>query len=166
MKRKKETSSGRKKAILLTLLIFALTFISLIINNQIREILPSKEFMPFISIEVVFNEGASFGILGSYPNLVLILSLLIVAGLTFYLFYLIFHESSKNTSLVNIISLCLMISGGLSNLIERIIYGNVVDYFRIGAWPNFNIADSLISIGVALLIFSVIKEEKGMKKNR
>lgn len=165
MKRKKETSSGRKKAILLTLLIIALTFISLIVNNQIREILPSRELMPFISIEVVFNEGASFGILGNYPNLVLILSLLIVAGLTFYLFYLIFHESSKKTSFFNIIGLCLMISGGLSNLIERIVLGNVVDYLRIGIWPNFNIADSLICIGVALMIFSLVKEEI-IKKNQ
>ncbi|MDI3473855.1 MAG: signal peptidase [Candidatus Woesearchaeota archaeon] len=169
MRRKKEINSGKAKTILLSLFIIALTFVNLIIANQIRKSLPRREILPFMSIEVVFNEGASFGILRNYPALVLILSLLIISALIIYLFYLLFHESneskkknSSDDSRYTIIGLCLTISGGLSNLLERIFFGNVIDYFRIGVWPNFNIADSMICIGVAFLIFSFIRE--GMKK--
>lgn len=168
MRRKKEINSGKAKTILLSLFIIALTFVNLIIANQIRKSLPRREILPFMSIEVVFNQGASFGILRNYPALVLILSLLIISALIIYLFYLLFQESKKKNSSEDsrdtIIGLCLMIAGGLSNLLERIFFGNVIDYFRIGVWPNFNIADSMICIGVAFLIFSFIKE--GMKKNK
>ncbi|OGI25622.1 MAG: hypothetical protein A3J76_06125 [Candidatus Moranbacteria bacterium RBG_13_45_13] len=53
--------------------------------------------------------------------------------------------------------LVFIFSGAVSNLIDRIRFGCVVDYIDIKIWPVFNLADVYIIIGVMLLITSVIK---------
>lgn len=54
------------------------------------------------------------------------------------------------------IPIFLILAGGISNLIDRIIYGGVVDYFDIKIIPIFNIADILISIGVIWLVILIL----------
>ncbi|MCX6816471.1 MAG: signal peptidase II [Candidatus Beckwithbacteria bacterium] len=48
----------------------------------------------------------------------------------------------------------LILVGGLSNLIDRIRFGGVVDYISIGWWPSFNLADCFILAGVVILLYS------------
>jgi len=59
------------------------------------------------------------------------------------------------------ISLSLILGGALGNLIDRTIYGHVIDfidvYYQQYHWPAFNIADSAISIGAVLLIYDTLK---------
>ena len=58
------------------------------------------------------------------------------------------------------ISLGLIIGGAFGNLIDRIRDGGVVDFISVGWWPAFNIADSAISIGIVILIFTLMFGEK------
>jgi len=58
------------------------------------------------------------------------------------------------------ISISLMLSGAIGNLTDRIRHGSVTDFIDVGIWPVFNIADSCISIGMAMLIFHLYKDWK------
>lgn len=66
-----------------------------------------------------------------------------------------------------IISLAFIVGGGLGNLINRIMYGYVVDFLNIYILPVFNVADMSVCIGSALLIYSVLilepKHNKGIR---
>lgn len=55
----------------------------------------------------------------------------------------------------------LIVSGGLSNFIDRIFRGGVIDFIDVGFWPSFNLADSFLTIGAFLLIIfhgKILKE--------
>jgi len=72
-----------------------------------------------------------------------------------------FRSPARNRVLQ--IALALILGGALGNLYDRVVYRYVVDFleFYVGAyhWPSFNIADSAISIGVALLALEIIRNE-------
>lgn len=106
----------------------------------------------FFNIVKVVNTGVSFGLFSNleYGQLILsVITFLIIA----FLLYLAWKTDDK----YKIFIYSIIISGGLGNLYDRIIYGGVFDFldFHIGDyhWPAFNIADSLICIGVFLFVF-------------
>jgi len=62
------------------------------------------------------------------------------------------------------LSLGLLLAGALGNLIDRIFFGYVTDFIRVRVWllrpvwwPNFNIADAAVCIGVAMLVIAMFK---------
>jgi len=66
------------------------------------------------------------------------------------------------------VSLAMIFSGAVGNLIDRVRQGEVVDfldvYWRTYHWPAFNVADSLICVGVALLALDMMREEQRQKQ--
>ena len=56
------------------------------------------------------------------------------------------------------ISLGLQLGGAVGNLIDRLLYGHVVDFIDFKLWPVFNLADTSIVLGVALLAFALLRE--------
>ncbi|MFZ2950636.1 MAG: signal peptidase II, partial [Desulfuromonadaceae bacterium] len=65
-------------------------------------------------------------------------------------------------------SLAMIFSGAVGNLIDRVRLGEVIDFLDVHwyrhHWPAFNVADSLICVGVFLLAIDMILEEKRLKK--
>jgi signal peptidase II len=68
-----------------------------------------------------------------------------------------------------IVSFSLIAGGAIGNLVDRIRFGEVVDFINVyiwskvaflNPWPTFNIADSAISVGVALLVLDMFKKRK------
>lgn len=111
----------------------------------------------FFNITNVRNPGAAFGILsdmhGTWRSLFFIL-----ATLTALIVIAIMIRKTHERLLVFAFSL---ISGGaIGNVIDRIRYGEVIDfiqwYVKSYYWPSFNVADSAISIGVALLAIDML----------
>ncbi|MDD2840257.1 MAG: signal peptidase II [Rickettsiales bacterium] len=106
----------------------------------------------YFNIVKVINTGVSFGILRSITNAQIILSSITFVIISFVA-YLLFKSKTK----YKMITYSLIISGGLGNIYDRILFGGVFDFldFHIGKyhWPAFNIADSIICIGVFLLLF-------------
>ena len=144
--------------------IFAL--ISLIID-QIVKILVSnylilgqtiKIINNFFYLTYVQNKGAAFSILIGYRYILIIITFI-------FLYYL--HKCIKKQKSFNkleIISYGLLLGGIIGNLIDRIIYGYVIDYFDFMIFnynfPIFNLADSFIVIGcIILVIKSYLKGE-------
>ena len=107
----------------------------------------------FFYLTYVTNDGMAFGL--SLPGGQLTLTTLSII-MTFVLVYFFWLE--KNSHFVMKLSLSLIISGALGNLIDRILAGKVIDFIhiKIGSyweWYIFNIADTSVSIGMILFIF-------------
>ncbi len=120
------------------------------------------EILPFFNLVMVWNEGISFGLFqdGGVTFLVIVTSL--IAGL--FAIWL-----SRATTWLQAISLGMVIGGAIGNVIDRLHFGAVVDFldFHAFGWhyPAFNVADSCITIGIALLVFDGVFLEPKRTKN-
>ncbi|HKK54137.1 MAG TPA: signal peptidase II [Patescibacteria group bacterium] len=111
-----------------------------------------------------FTFSKNFNIAFSLPVSGMILNIIIVSiiiGLIFYLIYLIKHKYSH----IVIIALFALILGALSNALDRLIYGYVIDYLDILNFTVLNIADILISSSAFILILLNFSSSKYNKKN-
>lgn len=154
-KKRKETGYGRvaSSSIVITLLVV----LSLMINSLIRNIEKPIRINSFMSIGLSFNTGISFGLFSSFPIVVLILSLVIIFSVGAFFFLKVYK---KELNRLESIGFSLLLAGASSNLIERIFYGRITDFIKIGWWPMFNIADSFICVGAGLLVIALVRKEK------
>lgn len=107
---------------------------------------------PFFNLVMVWNRGVSFGMFGSSGALApWILSGLAIAVVVALLIWLRRAEHHLTG-----VALGLVIGGALGNVIDRILFGAVIDFldFHVAGWhwPAFNVADSAICVGAALLV--------------
>lgn len=109
----------------------------------------------FLNIVLVWNNGISFGVFNGtkiMPNVILLVASCIVC----YLIYFIY----RTKKFTDRIFLSFILGGAIGNIIDRIIYGSVIDFIDIHLgqyhWPAFNIADSSIFIGVLLYLINDI----------
>lgn len=133
----------------------------LMLNRQIT-IIPN--LLEFTYTE---NTGGAFGIASSKLFLIILVSILIL-GIIFKFIKERKTQIDKNV----LLSLYLILSGGISNLIDRVFRGYVIDFIDINIlnFPNFNIADICITLGIFALILIVAKslfenENIGVDKN-
>ncbi len=112
----------------------------------------------FLNLTYVENTGAAFSILESKR-----IFLIIIGIVALYLIYKFLIKNKKLTTL-EILIYSLLIGGIIGNLIDRVIYGYVIDYLEFILFnhymPIFNFADICIVIGTTLFLFKTIKEEK------
>jgi signal peptidase II len=113
----------------------------------------------FFNITHVLNPGGAFGFFATQSDVVRKLVFLVISSVV-ALFVLWFYSRVARTHVFLSWGLALIFGGALGNLIDRFRYGHVVDFldFYIGTahWPAFNVADSAISIGMAILIYHVV----------
>ncbi len=118
----------------------------------------SVAILPMFNLVLVYNEGAAFSFLddqGGWQRwFFILLATIVTAVLIGWL-----RRLSRREWLVAC-ALSLIIGGAVGNLIDRIIYGHVIDfidiYYSSWHWPAFNLADSAISLGVALMLFDLV----------
>lgn len=122
----------------------------------------------FFNLTHLRNTGGAFGILrgekGGIGSFFFIAFSLLAVGILLFLFYRL-KEDERILSL----SLSLILSGATGNLIDRIRFGEVVDFldFHLFSyhWPAFNIADSSITIGIGLMVLELlVHDKKRLKK--
>ena len=120
----------------------------------------------FLRITLVYNRGGVFGIAQGYKNVFLVISIIVLIAIIIYYFY------EKNKTMLFTVSMALIVSGAIGNIIDRVIPGRtgVVDFISVGfgstRWPAFNVADSAIVVGAFFLVYTFYKEEiKGKKVN-
>lgn len=112
------------------------------------------ELNQFLAFDLVYNRGVTAGMLHFD-------SPLLFAMLTFFICFIIallgYYAWRRFMDNKNIIGELLVLSGGVSNVIDRAIYGGVIDFIHVsyGTWsfPIFNIADVLIVIGIAMMFW-------------
>lgn len=115
-----------------------------------------KDFFVLFYVE---NRGAAFGILENKVVFLSIVTFIVMAGIIYYIIK--YRPASKLLR----ISLALIISGAIGNLIDRTYYKYVVDFLTLHYkdvyyFPTFNVADVLVVTGTFLLAIYLIKEDK------
>ena len=117
----------------------------------------------FFNLVYVENTGAAFGI---FQGKLWLLSAISFAAMV-VLSWLIWQGQHERKGML--LALALILGGTCGNFIDRVRLKYVVDflefYIKTYRWPSFNIADSAISIGVALLILLTVKDEFSRKKS-
>ncbi len=114
-----------------------------------------------IDFRFLKNDGAAFGMLDNARWVFMLTTVIfIIVGL---IYFLRLKENQKFTCYV----VMLIISGGIGNMIDRVFYGEVVDFITFGfiSFPSFNIADCCIVIGCFLWIISILFDAKNQKAN-
>jgi signal peptidase II len=114
---------------------------------------------PF-SIHHVQNSGIAFGLFASATSIVTVLTAVAVAWM------LIFFARSGSRHPVLPAALGLLIGGSVSNLVDRVRLGHVTDFLDVSRWPAFNLADSFIVIGVAILLLALVAADREPKPPR
>lgn len=105
---------------------------------------------------LVFNQNISFSLPLSGPWLNILITLIV-----FTLFFIIIHAKIKRTlDKKSLFLLTFILFGAISNLLDRFLYGAVVDYFDLKYFTIFNLADVMISVGVFTFFICFLKKEK------
>ncbi len=108
---------------------------------------------PF-SIHHVQNSGIAFGLFANSTTAVIVLTSAAVTAM------LVFFARSAQRHPLLPIALGLVIGGSVANLIDRVRLGHVTDFLDFRYWPAFNLADSFIVVGVALLFVSFVASDR------
>jgi len=111
------------------------------------------KLLPFLNLVYVENTGTAFGMFKFLGSGFFIIVALVVTGFLFYMYF----KDTKNWFIYSLI-----IAGALGNIIDRLIYGYVIDFIDLHLknlhWPAFNVADSAISIGMILFLYKNFKK--------
>jgi signal peptidase II len=117
--------------------------------------------MPYFNLHYTHNTGAAFSFLADQGGWQRWFFAAIAAAASALFTYWLAKTPASNKVLG--IGFALMLSGALGNLIDRVLFGYVIDFldFYIGNahWPAFNVADSAIFVGAVLMIYDSFKSE-------
>ncbi len=101
-------------------------------------------------LTVTRNAGAAFGIFQNFTFGFLVISTLVMIGILIYYWRLPANDWSGR------LGLALVFGGAVANAYDRAVKGSVVDFIQVPHWPIFNVADSAVSVGVALLLLGTL----------
>ncbi len=121
---------------------------------------PFEWLAPYARIVHWNNTGAAFGIFPSGSMIFTIIAILVSLAILYY-----FPRVPSDQGTLRL-ALILQMGGALGNLISRLVQGSVTDFISIGSFAVFNVADSSISIGVAVLIAGMWLEERKAARER
>jgi signal peptidase II len=150
----------------------------LVVIDQLTKFYIDSNFVLYQSLEVISgyfnityirNSGVAFGILSGFKGIVsqiifIFISLIAISAI------IIIYRGTDDKMIFSRISLSLILSGAIGNMIDRIFRGGeVIDFldfhWKSYHWPAFNIADSCITIGVGLLIIAIMQNAKCKMQN-
>ena len=140
---------------------FVLVTLDLLSKKFIFDSIDLNTFIPltfFLDITHIHNFGISFGLFSGLisPWILIILGLLVVI----FIFYLMISSSDALEER----ALLIIISGAISNIIDRIFNGYVIDFiyfhYKDFFWPAFNFADIYITIGIMMIVINILRKIK------
>jgi len=146
----------------------ALSFIVLVLDQLTKYVIAQTmaaqrliEVTSFFNLVLTYNRGAAFSFLASAAGWQRGLFIVIALAASIWIVYLL-RKHPRQTLFC--IALSLVLAGAVGNLIDRILFGAVIDFLECHAfdyhWPAFNVADSAITCGAALLIWDGLRPRK------
>jgi signal peptidase II len=103
-----------------------------------------------IRLTYVENRGAAFGLFQDQTTFFVLVGIVVIAVIVAS-----YRQIKEPNGLLNL-ALGLQMGGAIGNLVDRVRYGYVVDFFDLSVWPVFNVADSAICVGVTLLAWTLL----------
>lgn len=144
-------------------MVFAAIALAIVIADQVVKavvvrLLPLGESVLVIpgvlALTRVQNTGAAFGLAAALP-------MIIPAAIALTFLFLLFYNRPRWTRRPLARGAVALLAGGaVGNLIDRVRLGAVIDYLDVFIWPVFNLADIAVTAGAALLIVSIVRQEK------
>lgn len=150
-------AEGKSKPAFGTLLALLFIATSVAADQAIKYLvethLPFEEpvtLTPFLALFRTWNQGVAFSMFSSMPDWGITVMRLAIVGLVLW-----WWKSLRHGTLLLHVGFSMIISGAIGNIIDRLIYGHVVDYvlFHTPGWSFavFNLADSLITVGAVVV---------------
>lgn len=146
--------------------LFYATAILIIICDQVSKFVVGSRLHPgdpsipvfgkYFVLTHLNNYGGAFSILQTSPLVFVVIAVLAIWALLYA-----YYRSSRNDLIVSA-AIALALGGAVGNLIDRVRYGFVIDFFDIqnghgrNLWPVFNVADSAITVGIIVLFWHFI----------
>ena len=119
-------------------------------NFQLNQSIPIINKM--LHLTYITNAGSAFGLFRGLNWFFIIFSIIVIIAIFYFI------NQIKNNEKLMRFSVGLLLGGTIGNLIDRILYGAVIDFIDFRIWPVFNIADSAVTISIILLIFLLWKK--------
>jgi signal peptidase II len=110
----------------------------------------------WLALEYTENRGAAFGLFSGLAPILAGVSIAILAAL------LLHFLRQAQPPLWQTVATGAITGGAIGNLIDRVRLGYVIDFVSVGPWPNFNVADSAITIGVLILVWGMSRQQSGL----
>jgi len=115
--------------------------------------------IPFVKnvfhLTLVKNTGAAFGLFRTKTHFLILIT---IASAVFIALFLILKRKGLDT--LEKTAFSFILAGALGNLTDRLFLGYVVDFLDFRVWPVFNVADSFITVGVGILIISMLVKSR------
>jgi signal peptidase II len=143
-----------KWSLLVVVAAIALT-VDLVTKNMAEQNLvlgESQKILPFLYLERTANTGVAFGLFSGGGVLIIVANVIALAVVVYYV-------TLERRYLLAAIAGGLIIGGSLGNLYQRIAAdGRVTDFLKFPHWPNFNMADVFVDVGIAIIFIGLIVE--------
>ncbi|CAH9063672.1 Lipoprotein signal peptidase [Pseudoalteromonas holothuriae] len=150
----------------LSLLLFAVDYVTKAVVVANMELYESIELLPFFNFTYMHNYGAAFSFLSEAGGWQRWFLSVIAIAISALLLYWLKKLSASSWVLCGAYSMVL--AGAIGNLVDRLIHGYVIDflhfYYKNWHYPAFNVADMAIVCGAGLLIFDAFKGDKAQER--
>jgi signal peptidase II len=131
--------------------IFSDRLTKIVVLSSLHQSQSNKVIPDIFYITLVMNDGVAFGMFKGRGALFIVLSAVICAAIIVYV------VRRKDISFSMSLALGMILGGAIGNLADRVMFGSVIDFLDFRIWPVFNVADSFITIGSALLLWSMLR---------
>lgn len=145
------------KIVLSCVTVFCVVALDRISKIFFLKILSLGESIPVIEnvfhVTLIHNTGIAFGLFKNQGVLFVIIPVVAIFLISVHLFRM---RDSREANKTYVFAFSLILAGAIGNLIDRLIFGYVIDFIDLRVWPVFNLADSAITIGASILLFKCI----------
>lgn len=143
-----------QKDILIAIIVtFAVVYADRLTKLFFSDLLADGESLPVIHnvlhMTLVHNTGVAFGFFKGQGIVFIVIPVIAIFLLIFNIYY--YRRNDQALSRIYIVAFSLILGGAIGNLIDRIVYGHVIDFIDFRIWPVFNIADSAITVGAIII---------------
>lgn len=147
-------------ACLVAATVFVLDRLTKVVVERSMTLDQTIDLTPFFALTYVRNPGAAFGLFSTVPGPLRIPLLLVVTLVAFWVLFGYLRDTPAHRRGM-IAALGGVLGGAVGNLYCRVRYGEVIDFFHLHwgelSWPMFNVADSAITVGVAIVLLHSLR---------
>lgn len=160
----KDSLASKLDIVLSLMTVGTIVFLDRITKIFFSKILTLGESLPIIRnvlhMTLVHNTGIAFGLFKNQGFVFIVISIIAVVLLIYNIYY--YKTNGEKISRLYIIAFSLILGGAIGNMIDRILYGYVVDFIDFRVWPVFNIADSAVTVGAVLIAIQCMPIKKSV----
>lgn len=158
MEKMKDTLRSQIDIFIALFTVSTIVFLDRITKIFFTDVLSLGESLPLVDnvlhMTLVHNTGIAFGLFKDHGIVFIIIACIAAILLVYNIYFYKYNE--EKLSRLYIVAFSLILGGTIGNLIDRVVYGHVIDFIDFRIWPVFNIADSTITVGALIIAIKFI----------